>query len=133
MGNYNSIMELNKRQQFIESFLKLYEVIEVNWLSQSDSHISGIAIYDKNDPYERQEFIWHKSETDLPSNELISIIDKIVSEKWHNGDKLMPSLHEQNINNLCDDQKLNFINELLSINISMVDDGKETDTYFVHF
>ncbi|HIQ57418.1 TPA: hypothetical protein EYG84_01930 [Candidatus Gracilibacteria bacterium] len=95
--------------------------------------ISGIAIYDENDPEERQEFIWHKSEMEVPSPELNILIEKIVTEKWHNGDKISEHIEELEFAEFDNKTKEKILNELFDVEIRMVDDGEETDTYLVHY
>ncbi len=43
---------------------------------------------------EIQEFIWHMSESKVPPIELNILIEKIVTEKWHNGDKITKDIDE---------------------------------------
>tara|TARA_R110002050_G_scaffold109796_1_gene221123 strand:- start:47577 stop:47957 length:381 start_codon:yes stop_codon:yes gene_type:complete len=126
-------MTKSKRLDFLKSFLKLYGVERIELTNETENSISGIAIYNKNDPEERQEFIWHKSKMEIPSPELKILIEKIVAEKWHNGDKLWSDIKNMafvEFNNLTRDK---ILDELFDVQIHMVDDGEETDSYFVHF
>ena len=67
-------MNKSKRLNFLKSYLKLYGVEKIELTNETVDFISGIAIYDENDPEERQEFIWHKSEKQVPSPELNILI-----------------------------------------------------------
>ncbi|MEN8188158.1 MAG: hypothetical protein ABFR05_13610 [Bacteroidota bacterium] len=126
-------MKESKRLNFLKSYLRLYEVEKIELTNISENSISGIAIYDETDPEERQEFIWHKSENEVPPPELIILIDKIVAEKWHNGDKISDHIEELEFVEFDKVTKEKILNELFDVEIRMVDDGEETDTYWVHY
>lgn len=125
-------MNKSNRLNFLKSYLKLYGVEKIELINETVDSISGIAIYDENDPEERQEFIWHKSEKDIPSPELNILIEKIVAEKWHNGDKISEHIEELEFEEFDNSTKNKILTELFDVRIRMVDDGEETDSYFVH-
>jgi len=81
-------MQESKRLNFLKLFLKLYGVEKIELTNQAENSISGIAIYGESDLEERQEFIWDKSENEVPPIELNILIEKIVAGKWHTGDKI---------------------------------------------
>jgi hypothetical protein len=126
-------MSESKRLNFLKSYLKLYGVEKIELTNETVESINGIAIYDENDPEERQEFIWHKSEKEIPSPELKILIEKIVAEKWHNGDKISEHIEELEFEEFDNELKEKILNELFDVKIKMVDEGEETDTYFVHY
>tara|TARA_B110000114_G_C14973390_1_gene349435 strand:+ start:71 stop:448 length:378 start_codon:yes stop_codon:yes gene_type:complete len=125
-------MNESKRLNFLKSYLKLYGVERIELIDKSVDSISGIAIYDENDPEERQEFIWHKSEKQVPSPELNILIEKIVAEKWHNGDKISENIEELEFEEFDNTTKEKILTELFDVQIRMVEDGEETDSYWVH-
>ena len=125
-------MNESKRLNFLKSYLKLYGVERIELIDKSVDSISGIAIYDENDPEERQEFIWHKSEKQVPSPELNILIEKIVEEKWHNGDKISENIEELEFEEFDNTTKEKILTELFDVQIRMVEDGEETDSYWVH-
>ena len=126
-------MKESKRLNFLKSYLKLYDVKRIELTNETLESISGIAIYDEKDPDERQEFIWHKSEKEIPSPELNILIEKIVAEKWHNGDKITKDISEMEFIEFDNQTKDRIEFELFEVNIKMVDNGEETDSYFVHY
>ena len=126
-------MSKSKRLNFLESFLKLYYVEKIEVIDERVDSIRGIAIYDESDPEERQEFIWHKSENKIPSSELIILIEKIVTEKWHNGDKISADIETMKFEEFNNFTRDKILDELFDVNIKMVDEGQETDSYWVHF
>ncbi|EMY79831.1 hypothetical protein pgond44_14953 [Psychroflexus gondwanensis ACAM 44] len=126
-------MQESKRLNFLKSFLKLYGVEKIELTNVKSESISGIAIYDETDPEERQDFIWHKTENEVPSLELNTLIEKIVQKKWHNGDKITKDITEIEFVEFDNETKNRMEFELFEINIKMVDNGEETDSYFVHY
>jgi len=126
-------MKKAKRLNFLKSFLKIYGVEKIKLTNITSDSISGIAIYDENDPEERQDFIWYKSENEVPSPELNILIEKIVAEKWHNGDKISEHIEELEFEEFDNATKDKILTELFRVEIRMVDDGEETDTYWVHY
>ena len=126
-------MKESKRLSFLKTFLKLYEVIKVDDIKENENFISGVAIYDETDPEERQEFIWHTLESDIPSPELNILIDKIVSEEWHIGDKISNHIEFMEFSEFSNKTRDKILDELFDVDIRMIDDGEETDSYFVHF
>ena len=126
-------MRESKRLNFLISYLKLYGVEKIELINETPDSISGISIYDESDPEERQEFIWHKSEEEVPSFEMNILIEKIVAEKWHNGDKISEQIEEFEFTEFDNETKEKILNELFEVKISMVDDGVESDSYFVHY
>ncbi len=90
------------------------------------------TLNDESDPEERQEFIWHKSEKNVPSSELKTLIEKIVSEKLHDGDKIFNEVDNVEFAEFDNTTKEKLLNELYEIEIKMLDSGKESDSFFVH-
>ncbi len=126
-------MNESKRLNLLKIYLKLYGVEKIELTNETTESISGIAIYDESDPEERQEFIWHKTENEISSSELNILIEKIVEEKWHNGDKIIKDIAEMEFVEFDNETKNRMEFELFEINVKMVDNGEETDSYFVHY
>lgn len=126
-------MNESKRLTFLRSFLKLYSVKRIDISIVSEQYIRGVAIYDEYDSEEIQEFIWYKTEKDAPSVDLIHIIEKIVAEKLHEGDKIYRRVYDFKFKEFEETIRDELINELLNIDIKMIDNNKETDSFFVHF
>lgn len=126
-------MNESKRLTFLRSFLKLYSVERIDISIVSEQYIRGVAIYDEYDSEEIQEFIWYKTEKDAPSVDLIHIIEKIVAEKLHEGDKIYRRVNDFKFKEFEETIRDELINELLNIDIKMIDNNKETDSFFVHF
>ena len=126
-------MNESKRLNLLKSFLKFYKVEKIELINESADSISGIAIYDESDPEEKQEFIWHKTENEVAAIELNILIEKIIEEKWHDGYKIIKNISEIDFIEFDNETRNKMEFELFEIKIRMVDDGEETDSFFVHF
>ena len=127
-------MSESKRLKFLKSYLKIFGVEKIELTNETSDSISGIAIYeDEIDIEDRQEFIWHKSEKEILLPELNILIEKIVAEKWHNGDKISEHTEKLEFKEFDNTTKEKILNELFNVQIRMVDDGVETDSYYVHY
>jgi hypothetical protein len=62
-----------------------------------------------------------------------SELSKIVAEKLHRGDKISEQIEEMEFSVFNNEIKEKILNELFDVKIRMVDNGDETDTYFVHY
>jgi hypothetical protein len=127
-------MSESKRLKFLKSYLKIFGVEKIELTNETSDSISGIAIYEEEiDTEDRQEFIWHKSEKEIPLPELYILIEKIVTEKWHKGDKISEHIEELEFEEFDNFIKEKILTELFDVRIRMIDDGKETDSYWVHY
>jgi hypothetical protein len=61
------------------------------------------------------------------------LIEKNVAEKWHYGDKISEHIEELEFEEFDNATKDKILTELFRVEIRMVDDGEETDTYWVHY
>ena len=129
-------MPTTKRQIFLNSFLRLYGVVKVELLHADTDKITGTAIYfdDTPDNPERQDFCWHMTEDKVPSDELIELIQIIHTNKFNQGDKVTVSPDELFLKTSWSDrEKFNMVfDELFEVEVRMVDDGEETDGFFMH-
>jgi len=121
-----------KRLEFLKLFLKLFGVQEIELIDLTLDSIRGFAIYDKSTIEERQEFIWHKSENQSPPIELNILIEKIIINKLNTGDKISAEIHNLKFEKLSNAQRDELIKQLFDIEIKMIDNGIETDSFFVH-
>lgn len=127
------------RQQFCKQYLSLFGVVDIKFKRIDDKSIYGTAIYDLYDPDEIQDFIIRMKENSLPSSNMLRLIGFINKNNLLDIDCIkIPRdiLKERFEKECCKKLKQNefddILNELESINISMVDDGVETDGFFIH-
>ena len=128
-----------RRIEFLQEFLGALGAVEIEWHKKTTELISSKVIYDRDTPEQTQEFIWHKSESEVPSQEVIDLIKLIRKKKLLSIDQLVVTRSElresYNIEYGLKTNEQEFSNVLESlemIEVSMVDDGKETDAYFIH-
>jgi hypothetical protein len=121
-----------KRLNFLKTYLKLFGVKEIEIINETEYSIKGIAIYDEFIPEEKQEFIWYISEKEVPSNELRLIIEEIIENKLHLNDKIIVKFDKFEFSGTKSKNLDELINQLYSIEIKMIDNGEETDSFFVH-
>ena len=125
-----------ERKKFLELFLKIYDVAEIEISSSFEDKIYGTAKYQDHfveDDF--QEFCWHISEDMVPSENAIVLVKNIVAKNLHQGDKIIVSDEELFLKSEITN-RINFdhaLNEIFNIEIKMIDDGEETDSYFIHY
>ncbi|PCI35960.1 MAG: hypothetical protein COB60_01275 [Flavobacteriaceae bacterium] len=123
---------MNNRQTFLTSFLGALGAEKILWKENNERFIKGTVIYDIEDDKERQDFIWKITESKSPDNCTQALIDFIKNEKLLDIDKLTKSIDEINPPNLSNNQKNISFDNLVNIRVRMIDDGEETDSYFIH-
>jgi hypothetical protein len=64
-----------KRKIFLKSFFKALGVEEILWTNSQTDKIYGTVIYDISAPIERQDFVWHMTENDVPSEDAKKLLD----------------------------------------------------------
>ena len=117
---------------FLNSFFNIYHayVIEVGALN---GRVQGKIMYIDE---ETQEFVWYYSSfNEIPR--AIQLLDILKKNEWLHNDKVIIS--KQDVVNYLKymgwenvDINTTFL-FLFSLKIKMVDDGKETDSLFIHF
>ena len=122
----------SNRKIFLEHYFKIFRMEKLEWIDETEKSIRGIVIYDTSDLDERQEFIWHKSENEVPSKKVNFLIDKLIAEKLLTGDKLIKPIKEIELMEFDNSTKEKLFAELFDVGINMVDNGKKTDMFYVH-
>jgi hypothetical protein len=122
----------NRRQKFLEEFLGVLGVKKIRWTDETENSISGTVIYNPNDPEERQDFIWHMTEQNVPSEQVNDLLAYLKKKGLMDIDKLRVPVTEIDIPNIDDETKERLFDELFNVSVNMVDQGNETDYYFIH-
>jgi len=130
---------MDRRQAFLAEFFGALGVLEVRYLQVADTFVSGTAVYDPSDPEEHQDFRWFTSSSDAPSPEATQLMGLIRDGGLLHSDKLLVSRQDlwarlnatQNLG-YSPEQFAAIIDELLQVRVSMLDDGVESDYYFIH-
>ena len=124
-----------KRQIFLKSFLGALGALEILWTNLQIDKIYGTVIYDISDAEERQDFVWHMTENNVPNDDVKNLIEFLSKNELIDIDKIITPINELKID-FIDKSKLdNVWNELFNIEVHMIDDGvesKQSDRYFIH-
>ena len=127
------------RKEFLTEYLSALGAVDILWHKELDDYISGTAVYDLNDPEETQDFCWHKSEQEVPDNIICNMVSLLKNNNFLDSDKIKVSretLHAQYNKvfntSLSTKQFTLAIEALERIEVPMIDEGKETDIYFIH-
>lgn len=127
------------RKEFLSAFLGALGAEVIEWKDEMESYISGVVIYEKNNPEETQEFCWHKREDEVPSDQVLNLAKLIKDNNLLSIDKIIITRKElrlkynNNFNlNFQEEEFSKLLESLEEIEVPMVDEGKETDVYFIH-
>lgn len=128
-----------KRREFLTEFLGALGAESIEWYEETENFISGRVIYEKNDPEEIQDFCWHKDEGKTPSTHALELVKLLNKEKLLSIDQISVTREELRLqynemfgSNTTESEFVEILEELEEIEVLMVDDGKETDAYFIH-
>lgn len=126
MNNWNCIV------RFLCSFFNVFDAYIIEVRIRKDE-VEGVIMYTDDD---MQRFVWHYSNLNhlKMATELLDILKQ---KKWISIDKIIVSEKElikylEEIGWNMDDIN-NVLFFLVSLNINMIDEGEETDMFFVHF
>ena len=127
-------MENNSTYRFLSSFFALFKA-DINDFKTEGKKVSG-SIEWKNEN-ERQAFSWVVDLDDSVLEKVKMLCDYLVSYHLIHGDKITISESElstklQDLGWSLEEAGEN-IDYLCSIEVKMIDDGEETDSFFVHF
>ena len=124
-----------KRKIFLNAFLGALGAVEILWTDLQIDKIYGTVIYDISDPEERQDFVWHMTENNVPNDDVKNLIEFLSKNELIDIDKIITPINELEID-FIDKSKLdNVWNDLFNIEVHMIDDGvesKQSDRYFIH-
>ena len=128
-----------KRKLFLTEFLGALGAEKIEWKVENNDFISGTAIYEINDPEETQDFCWHMSEENTPSSSLLKLARLLNEKKLLSIDKItvnreeLKSFYNEKYETNITTNEFNQILEALElIEVPMVDEGGETDIFFIH-
>jgi hypothetical protein len=128
-----------KRKQFLIHFLGPLGTQRVAFSDIQPDKISGTVVYDSNNPEERQDFCWYASESDVPSDRVCRLAELLHEQGLVDIDRLtvtrddLSQLYNQNESVSLSSEEFNkILDQLKEVRVRRGDDGKETDTYFIH-
>jgi hypothetical protein len=133
-----------KRESFLTEFLGALGAESLTFTNIVNETISGTVHYrqrfdDEDEEDLRQDFRWHMTEENVPSINVFKLIELIHQQNLLDIDQLIISSEElrdrynESINSVFTQQEFNHIlGELENVVVRMVDDGEETDSYFIN-
>jgi hypothetical protein len=121
-----------KRKLFLEAFLDALGAKEILCTDFQPDKVYGTVLYDPNDEEERQDFVWHTDESNVPSDDVRRLLLFLYENNLIDIDKIIKPIDELNIGFIDKDKIEAVSNELFDIEVRMIDDGEETDRYFIH-
>ena len=130
---------MDRRQEFLAQFLGALGAQEIRHLQVTPASISGTVVYDPSDTEEQQDFRWSIPPTAAPSPAVIRLAGLIRNAGLLDNDKLLLSRQDllarfnagQNPG-YSPEQFTAVVEALLQIQVPMLDDGVESDYYFIH-
>jgi hypothetical protein len=127
------------RKAFLIEYLGAHGAKELLFSEENDEYISGTVIYDPNDPEERQDFRWHQPKNSPLSIEVYQLVTLISKHSLLDIDKLLESpeellaMYNSEFSPKLSAEAFNQIYDaLFEIEVKMLDDGEETDSFFMH-
>ena len=130
---------MDRRQEFLLEFLGALGAREIRHLQVTPLSVSGTVVYDPSEPEEQQDFRWSVDPNDAPSFAATRLAGLIRAEDLLSIDKLRVSRQDllERFNASQDpgyspDQFTAVLEELLQIEVPMLDDGVESDCFFIH-
>ncbi len=120
--------------KFLESYFSLFEAIINTYSFVNDLVIGSILWLDNSDI---QEFKWEKVISEKDALSLSEICSFIKNNHYSLNDRIIIT-EEQLLEELLKSkwkkkEAKTLINLLLDIEVKMIDDGEETDSFFLHF
>ena len=124
-------MQNKRRKIFLENFLRLFGVERLELTKITIDKVYGQAFFNDND---RQDFCLYMSEEKVPRDSVLELIKTLRENNLVDIDKLTDTPKSVFAKTKQNDYK-NFIatfDELMTVNVRMIDDGEETDYFFLH-
>mgnify|MGYP001789087796 FL=1 len=130
---------MDRRPQFLAAFLGALGAMEVQLSQISPDSVSGIVVYDRDDAEEQQAFAWPITVSNAPSIAAVQLVEFIKAHGLMHSDRLIISRRALHVRFVADrgscylfDQFSAVLDEILSVQVLMLDDGVPTDYYFIH-
>jgi hypothetical protein len=121
-----------KRKLFLETFLRALGAVLITWGKVEQDKIYGTVVYDLTDPEDRQDFVWHRTEENVPSEDVRKLIQYLSDHHLIDNDRITIPLYEYRFDFIEPSRQKQVIDELLRIEVKMVEEGEETGTYSLH-
>ena len=121
-----------QRKLLLQEFLGALGAVRIQWGEVLEDRIYGTVLYDELAQEERQDFVWHMREDQVPSDAVTCLLKHIRLHNLMSIDKLTLPVSAMPIDFMGESEKQKALADLLDIEVRMLDDGKETDVFFIH-
>jgi hypothetical protein len=121
-----------RRERFLETFFVALGARKILWTNKNDDSISGIILFDLINSEERQEFIWHMTENEVPNDQIKDLITFLTKNQLIDRDKVKLPIKEIAVPNCDIKTKEKIFNILFKIKVNMIDNGIESDFFCIH-
>jgi len=119
---------------FLKSFFKIFKAKIENY-KITGKELQGILSWDNED--DKQGFIFRDEFDALLLSKASYLCDYLNTFKLIDGDKIIISeldlVEKLKKDNWSDKEIMETISFLLNFDVKMIDDGEETDSFFIHF
>lgn len=133
------MMKNNIIRTFLDVFFLMLKEHIISF-GQIDNKVFGIVTgieSDIDEFWQHQNFYWQIDKNEQELSDLILLCHFINENRLIDGDKILVPEDDllERISELGwdDDKGKKVVDDLLSIEVKMIDDGEETDSFFVHF
>jgi len=118
-------------------FLGALGAKNIEWKESKDSFVSGIANFSMNNSEDQQEFIWEIDEKDVPGENVFNLAKFIKERELLSIDMITITRGElyrifTAEFGVTKEYFLEALESLENIEVSMIDDGEKTDSFFIH-
>lgn len=120
---------MDKRIHFLQIFFSALDIPNIECTSILRDKILGFVSFDDG---EKQNFVWHKSEDYIPSNDLENLLIFLTKKKYISIDRIIIPIDKIDIDFIDSNNIDKVWDELFDISVNMIDDDKETDSFFIH-
>ncbi|MBO0360120.1 hypothetical protein J0X19_19320 [Hymenobacter sp. BT186] len=124
-------MKAQKQKAFLKIFLGALGAVDLVWEEVYSDRTYGTVLYDM-ELKEQQAFVWHMTEQAVPSQEVSILLEYIVHQQLLDIDRLRRPLSEIAEEILALEKREKAVQDLFEVEVRMLDDGVETDSYFLH-
>lgn len=129
---------MDKSKEFLDAFFKMMDLFILSF-GRIENSVFGIATgigVDIKEFWQHQNFYWLIDKNESELSDLVSLCNFINDKKIINGDKILISEDELLVKigelGWDNDKCKKVTDDLFSIEIKMIDDGEETDSFFIH-
>lgn len=72
------------------------------------------------------------NEGSVPADKVLNLLTHLMNNRLLDNDKIVIPIAEIEIPNCDKEEKEKLFDELLSVTVRMIDEGQETDYYYIH-